>query len=194
MFALGDYCMLKKWSWSSAFAVTLLVLMATVIATSLQSQTSVPAQSNVPHPDSSQEDAIKRSLPPGEGRDILIKTCSGCHLLSVVTTQRKSESDWTDTVIEMRNRGASASDDDLEKIVGYLAKNFGPKAAPAKVNFNSGSASNVAIGLGLRQTEVHASVDFRGKQRRLKDFPGSNGCPLLNGVRMTPIEERLECY
>lgn len=73
-----------------------------------------------------------QSLPPGEGKDALVKDCQGCHALNVITSQRKTESGWTDTVLEMRNRGANGSDDDMEKIIHYLAANFGPSgAAPA---------------------------------------------------------------
>jgi hypothetical protein len=52
-------------------------------------------------------DTTKQELPPGEGKDLLVENCIGCHELTVVTSQRKSESGWTDTIVEMRNRGAN---------------------------------------------------------------------------------------
>jgi competence protein ComEA len=88
---------------------------------------SGPAQ----QPKSTPTAPSKADLPDGEGKDILVKTCSGCHQLSVVTAQHKNESGWTDTVVEMRGRGAMGSDEDMEKIIHYLTANFGTEPAPA---------------------------------------------------------------
>jgi mono/diheme cytochrome c family protein len=83
-------------------------------------------------PQAKTADTNKPDLPAGEGKDLVVKECSGCHQLTVITSQHKSESEWTDTIVEMRNRGAHGSDEDMEKIIRYLTANFGPKSAPAK--------------------------------------------------------------
>lgn len=68
-------------------------------------------------------------LPAGPGRDTFVRVCSACHLTSVATTQQKTAEGWTDIVVDMRGRGAQASDDEAVQIVEYLAANFGPKPA-----------------------------------------------------------------
>jgi mono/diheme cytochrome c family protein len=109
------------------------IIFQVVPAVSLpQEQSSTAAQKTEPPPTADQQEQAKKAFPPGEGREELIRVCSGCHILTVISSQHKSESDWTDTVIEMRGRGANGSDEDMEKIVEYLAKNFGPQNAPTK--------------------------------------------------------------
>jgi cytochrome c5 len=66
-------------------------------------------------------------LPPGPGKDAFVSACSSCHGTDIVTAERKTADGWKDTVVDMRNRGADFSDQDQEKIIQYLAKNFGPK-------------------------------------------------------------------
>ena len=131
----------------------------------------------------------KQELPPGEGKDLLVKTCTGCHQISIITSQHKSESKWTDTVVEMRNRGANGSDEDMEKIIHYLAANFGLQDAPAqtaaaKVNINSASASDIVVGLSLSQANADAIVAYRTKNGKFKDIDSLSRFPALRRQRL----------
>lgn len=184
---------LEHLSLTSAVAAIVLCLVSPALAgPSPQNQPSnTPQQGSAP-PDAAKQEAAKRSLPPGPGRDELIRACSGCHLLTVVTSQRKSESDWTDTVIEMRSRGANASDEDLEKIVEYLAKNYGPQSAPAKVNVNTASASDIATGLSLPNAEAQAIVDYREKNGKFKDIAGLKQVPGVEADKIDAMKDRIE--
>lgn len=104
--------------WTGAACVVVLAPLLPVLASPIQA--AKPAT------------AAGQNLPSGEAKDLLVKNCQGCHALSVITSQHKTESAWTDTVIEMRNRGAEGSDEDMEKIIHYLAANLGPgTSAPA---------------------------------------------------------------
>ena len=92
------------------------------------------------HAQPAQQASQAQNLPAGEGKDQLTKDCTGCHQMGVITAEHKNESQWTDTVIEMRGRGATGSDDDMEKIVHYLAANFGPQSSSAGASTASSSA------------------------------------------------------
>ena len=85
-----------------------------------------------------------QALPPGEGKDLLQKNCIGCHQLGVITSQHKTESAWTDTIVEMRNRGANGSDDEMEKIIHYLTTNFGPQDAAPKAGASASASPATA--------------------------------------------------
>ena len=85
-------------------------------------------------------------LPAGKGKDALLRNCVGCHQLNVITSQHKAESGWTDTVVEMRSRGANGSDEEMEQIVRYLTTNFGLKPAQAS---SAASSSDVSSTAGL---------------------------------------------
>jgi competence protein ComEA len=184
---------LREWVFGAAIVATLFSPVVPAIAGSLaQDQSSNTPQQNPAPPDAAKQEEAKRSLPAGEGRDELIHDCSGCHLLTVITTERKSESDWTDTVINMRSRGANASDEDLEKIVEYLAKNFAPQSAPVKINVNTNSASDIAAGLSLSQAEAQAIVDYRDKNGKFKDLAGLKQVPGAEADKIDAMKDRIE--
>ena len=78
-------------------------------------------------------------LPEGEGKAIATENCQECHKLTNLTKAHKSLDDWKDTVQLMIDRGANIQPDQVDTLVQYLAKNFGPKdpsapAAPAPSN------------------------------------------------------------
>jgi len=167
---------------------------APVIAGSLlQGQAAAETQAPaLPPPDQAQQDEIVKQLPAGAGKDVLVRACSGCHLLSVVTVQRKSESDWTDMVITMRSRGANASDDDLAQVVEYLTKNFGPDSPPARVNINTASAYEIAGALSLTAEEAAAIVDYRTKNGKFKDLASVEKVPSVAVAKIEAAKDRLD--
>jgi mono/diheme cytochrome c family protein len=74
------------------------------------------------------------ALPPGPGRDVLLRNCSTCHTALNVTTERHDAAGWDQVIGTMIDRGAKVSDADQDAIQAYLAKNFG---APAKPGANA---------------------------------------------------------
>lgn len=69
-------------------------------------------------------------LPPGDGRDLMIRTCSACHSPERAANERRSLADFEALMVEMQGNGLTAPDDDLEKIAQYLAKSFPPSLPP----------------------------------------------------------------
>ena len=70
-----------------------------------------------------------QSLPDGPGRALVQRTCTACHSVDTVTSQRLSQSGWQATVENMITRGAQATPDEQTQIVDYLAKNYGPSTS-----------------------------------------------------------------
>lgn len=68
-------------------------------------------------------------LPDGPGKEQITTACTACHAITQVTSQRRSQASWADTVDQMVSRGAQVSDADYPIVVGYLAKHYG--TAPA---------------------------------------------------------------
>lgn len=66
-------------------------------------------------------------LPPGPGRDLVIRACSSCHGLDTVTNQRLTPKEWINVVQTMSAKGAVATPTELDVIQTYLSKAF-PKA------------------------------------------------------------------
>jgi cytochrome c5 len=70
-------------------------------------------------------------LPDGDGKAIATENCQACHKLTNLTKAHKNLDDWKDTVQTMIDRGANVPADQVDILVQYLAKNFGPKDASA---------------------------------------------------------------
>jgi len=64
-------------------------------------------------------------MPDGPGKAETVMACSGCHGLGQITGEHRSAETWATTVTSMINNGAPVADADFDKVVGYLATNFG---------------------------------------------------------------------
>jgi mono/diheme cytochrome c family protein len=54
------------------------------------------------------------------------KKCSTCHSIDKPKSQKKTQTEWTETVMRMKNKnGAPVNDDEAKAIAEYLAKNYG---------------------------------------------------------------------
>ncbi len=72
------------------------------------------------------------ALPDGPGKAETVAACSGCHGLGQIAGEHRSAEVWATTVTSMINNGAPVADADFDKVVGYLAANYGDgSAAPA---------------------------------------------------------------
>lgn len=66
-------------------------------------------------------------LPPGDGRDVVMRVCSKCHDPSIAATEDLDGAGWKDLVDQMAANGAQGSDADFGAIVAYLTKAFPAK-------------------------------------------------------------------
>src|ERR1700684_2570439 len=82
--------------------------------------------------------ANAQDLPEGKGKDVVEMVCSACHGVDLLTSQRATKEGWGYVVDDMVSRGASATNEQIQTIKDYLAKNFG------QVNANKGSATELA--------------------------------------------------
>lgn len=75
-------------------------------------------------------------LPPAKDRQLVLDSCTNCHNLKGVVELRRSRADWTKTVGDMVGRGAPLFPEEVDLIIAYLAKSFGPDV-PKLVNVNT---------------------------------------------------------
>jgi mono/diheme cytochrome c family protein len=73
-----------------------------------------------------------QDLPEGKGKDLLQQICADCHGLDVITAQRATKDGWASIVDSMVSRGANGTKEQLDTIIDYLAKNFGPEPEKKK--------------------------------------------------------------
>ncbi len=76
-----------------------------------------------------------QTLPPGKGKAEFQRICSNCHGVSMATSQRMDQAQWTGVVNDMVSKGAQGTQQDFDNIIAYLTANYGkdapPTAAPA---------------------------------------------------------------
>jgi competence protein ComEA len=141
------------------------------------------------------------SLPPGDGQPIVQQKCASCHALKVITTKKASRQQWSTTVDQMITRGAEVSDDDVETLLDYLAKNFGPATGqagadkghdrPGPVNVNSATASELAAALALTEQESAAIVSYRKQNGNFKEWRDLTKVPGIDAKKIESNQDRL---
>src|SRR4051812_1220610 len=65
-------------------------------------------------------------LPDGAGKAETVKVCSRCHSMDQTVSLRQGQQAWADTLTKMVNLGAQASNADLNAILNYLVRFYGP--------------------------------------------------------------------
>jgi competence protein ComEA len=71
--------------------------------------------------------APEDDLPEGEGKKILVASCTSCHDLSEVTKFRGyyDRRQWRDIVVTMMEYGASVDERQVDVLADYLAQHLG---------------------------------------------------------------------
>jgi len=71
-----------------------------------------------------------QQLPDGPGKEIVEKQCSTCHSLEIIVAERHETGEWRRLVMEMVDRGAEITDEQVPVIVEYLSANWSKPAQP----------------------------------------------------------------
>jgi competence protein ComEA len=125
------------------------------------------------------------SLPPGEGRDTLLRACSDCHGTEVLEGQRRSRRQWRDTVEDMLARGAEASEGDVTVLVDYLTRVLG------RVNVNRASPEEIHAIVDLTAAEAAAIVEYRQRHGEFKTVDDGKKVPGLDATKLESRRDRI---
>jgi competence protein ComEA len=125
-----------------------------------------------------------KTLPEDEHKQLFENVCGGCHGADRVIGEPRDKEGWAATVERMAQQGAAASDEEMEQIVGYLAKYFG-----MPVNVNTASAEDFQT-LGLTEDQAKAVVAARAKAK-FPDFAALSAVPALKEVKLDGVKHRL---
>jgi len=60
-------------------------------------------------------------------RQLFVEACTACHTLDRVRPQRLTADQWRGNIAGMISEGIALTDSEIDLIVDYLAKNFGPE-------------------------------------------------------------------
>lgn len=118
-------------------------------------------------------------LPPGAGKETLIRICSKCHSPDNVMANGQDQQGWENTISKMATFGAVGTDDEFSAILDYLVKNF-PPSAGVKVKINEATAVQLEHGLGLSAAEADAILSYRKKNGNFRSMDDLNKVPGVN--------------
>ena len=115
-------------------------------------------------------------FPDGPGKDAVLEICGQCHAVDVLIGVGKSKQGWSATVDDMVAKGASGSDEELQQIVDYLARNFG-KSTTGKVNINAATVKDLKEKLDLPTKDAQAIFDYREAHGGFKSWADLKNVP-----------------
>ncbi|MFN7949712.1 MAG: helix-hairpin-helix domain-containing protein [Blastocatellia bacterium] len=97
-------------------------------------------------------------MPPGEGKEIALASCTQCHGLGELVSHRLSLKSWETVIADMAARGAQMLPGEAETLAAYLAQHYGPL-----VNVNQAAAAELATLPELNPALAEAIVRYREK-------------------------------
>jgi competence protein ComEA len=109
-------------NWTLITARASVAAAALILMFGLTAQTETRSLSARQQPSSGSGEHPK--LPPGDGRDLMIKVCGQCHDPDNAADQDLDAKGWKSLVDDMASKGADATDAQLDQIVAYLTKAF----------------------------------------------------------------------
>ena len=106
--------------------------------------------------------------PDTRGRQIVGEACTVCHTLSMISQNRKSLSEWEETVSDMMGRGAPLTEGEREIILPYLAKTYGLENP--KTDINQASAEQLVTAFGLSRREADTVVRYKQENGTIRGW------------------------
>jgi competence protein ComEA len=129
----------------------------------------------------------QNDLPDGQGKAAFQKICTGCHALESVVRSRNSRERWGEVVDDMVSRGAQGSDDEIDKVIEYLATNFSKR-----INVNKAGSGELAKGLRISGKDADAIVSYRAEHGVFKELGDLKKVPGLDAKRVDEWKDRVE--
>ena len=147
-----------------------------------------PAPPTTPPP--AQHAQYSTELPPGAGRDTVMRVCSKCHSPNILVANPRDRQGWEDTITKMSGLGAMATDDEFTEILDYLSKNVSPEAN-AKINVNKATAAELQTGLGLPAKDAEAIVAYRTKNGDFKSLDDLKKVTEIDAKKLDDKKDKL---
>jgi len=135
------------------------------------------------------------NLPEGPNKALVQRICGKCHGLEGITRARNTKERWDEIVDDMASRGAEGTDDELDKIVEYLATNFSkttPPAAVKKININKVTGRELSYELAMPASDADAIIKYRTDNGPFKELNDLRKVPGIDAKKVDDWKDRLE--
>jgi competence ComEA-like helix-hairpin-helix protein len=131
-------------------------------------------------------------LPDAPGKDVTVRVCGQCHSADIVASVRLTREGWQETVADMVQQGATATDAEQTAILDYVSSHFKGEAR-RPLNVNSATAVELESVAGLLRKEAAALIAFLEKSgpcKKLEDLKKAAG---VDYKKIDARKDRLVC-
>ena len=124
-------------------------------------------------------------LPSSPAKKVFDAVCGACHDVDTAVGERRTKAGWRATVDVMVNRGARATDEELNTIIEYLARYFGI------VNVNHAAAQELEETLEVSPQTAELIVQYRSQNGDFADLDQFKKVPGLDAKRIDERKDRI---
>lgn len=124
-------------------------------------------------------------LPEAPGKDVVARVCIVCHGLDYLVPSDRTASQWRDTLANMRQAGALASDEEWKTMTEYVMANI------AYVNVNKATAEEIRLVFAVGEKIAQAVVAYRDTQGGFKTLEDLKQAPDLDPKKIDALKTRL---
>jgi competence protein ComEA len=134
-----------------------------------------------------------KTMPEGPNRELTVRVCAACHEPQRAASVRLTREGWQETVAKMIGLGAKATDEEIVKVVDYLAENFKGEA-PRPVNLNTAPAVDLESVAGLLRKEAALWIKYRNDVGPCKSIDDLKKVPGFPYKKVDTKRDRLVCF
>ena len=128
--------------------------------------------------------AMLDQFPDGPGKPQLVKVCSGCHDAEIVLSHLQTPGEWADTLQNMTQLGAEATEEEWRVIERYIDSNL------ALILINKAAADELQLTMDVMPEVAAAIVKFRQEKGAFKSVDEVEKVPGIDLAKVDPRKSR----
>ena len=136
---------------------------------------------------------LAKTMPAGPNRELTVRVCAGCHEPQRAASLRLTREGWESVVAKMVGLGARATDEELVKVIDYLAEHYKGEAAKP-INMNTAPAIDLESVAGLLRKEAAIWIKYRNDVGPCKSIDDLKKVPGFPFAKVDKLRDRLVCF
>lgn len=136
---------------------------------------------------------LAKTMPEGPNRELTVRVCAACHEPQRAASVRLTREGWETVVAKMVGLGAKATDEELVKVIDYLAENYKGEAAKP-INMNTAPAVDLESVAGLLRKEAAIWIKYRNDVGPCKSLDDLKKVPGFPFAKVDKLRDRLVCF
>ena len=136
---------------------------------------------------------LAKTMPAGPDRELTVRVCAACHEPQRAASVRLTREGWQDVVAKMVGLGAKGTDEEIAKVIEYLAEHYKGEA-PKPINMNTAPAVELEGVAGLLRKEAALWIKYRNEQGPCKSIDDFKKVPGFPYKKVDTKRDRLVCF